>query len=90
MKTRFFYAAHSHSTWPKLFVLSENGIFYCEYLDYMHPATINKQFDFETFSTNDYSYKGYQNIIEIDRATALQKSLTRQANWIQGYLDSLD
>jgi len=56
----------------------------------MHPATINKQFDFETFSTNDYSYKGYQNIIEIDRVTALQKSLTRQANWIQGYLDSLD
>lgn len=89
MKSRFFYGAATHNTWPKLFVLSQSGKFYCEYLDYMKPATVNKSFDFDTFKAEDYKWGGYQTIVEIDEATAKSKVLTRQANWIGRYLDSL-
>lgn len=89
MKTRFFYAAHSHNTWPKLFVLSEDGRLYSEYLDYMRPAIIDESVNFETFKASDYSFGGYQTMVEIDEATAKSKTLTRQPNWIQRYLDGL-
>lgn len=66
MRTRFFYGEATHNTWPKLFVLSEDGRFYCEYLDYMKPATVDKKFDFESFNPKDYSWNGYQAIVEVD------------------------
>ncbi|MCU4177316.1 hypothetical protein [Carboxylicivirga sp. N1Y90] len=89
MKARFFYGAETHNTWPKLFVLTENNKFYCEYLDYMQPTTINETFDFKSFKAEDYTWGGYQSIVEIDESTAKKKVLTRQPNWISGYLDSL-
>ncbi len=89
MKTRFFYGAETHSTWPKLFVLSEDGNFYCEYLDFMKPAKVRLTFDFGTFKAEDYKWSGYQSIVEIDEATAKNKSLTRQPNWIASYLNTL-
>lgn len=89
MKNRFFFGAETHNTWPKLFVLSQDGTFYCEYLDYMAPATINKSFDFDTFKAENYKWGGYQTIVEIDEETAKSKVLTRQANWIGRYLNSL-
>jgi hypothetical protein len=89
MKNRFFYGAATHNTWPKLFVLSENGIFYCEYLDYMKPATINETYDFNTFKAEDYKWDGYQSIKEIDESTAKSKTLTRQTNWVGQYINSL-
>ncbi len=89
MKTRFFYAPQSFNTWPKLFVLSEDGVLYCEYLDHMAHATIHKKVDFDTFKASDYSYEGYQKMEEIDEATAKSKTLKMQSNWIARYLDGL-
>lgn len=90
MKARFFYGAATHNTWPKIFVLTEDGKFYSEYLDYMKPAEVNKTFDFETFKAQDYKWGGYQSIEEIDETTAKNKTLTRQSNWVARYLSSLN
>lgn len=90
MNARFFYGAATHNTWPKLFVLTEDGKFYSEYLDYMKPARVNENFDFETFNAQDYKWDGYQSIVEIDQSTAKTKTLTRQSNWISRYLSSLN
>jgi hypothetical protein len=89
MKTRFFYAAQSFNTWPKLFVLTEDGRFYCEYLDYMKPARVDLKFDFDNFKAEDYKWGGYQTIVEVDEAKAKSTMLTRQPNWISGYLSKL-
>lgn len=89
MKARFFYGAACYSTWPKLFVLTEDGRFYCEYLDYMKSTIEDLKFDFDSFKSEDYKWGGYQTIIEIDEATAKSKSLTRQVNWINRYLSHL-
>ncbi len=88
MEARFFYGASTHNTWPKLFVLTSDGKFYCEYLDFMKPARVNLSFDFSTFKAEDYKWDGYQSIVEIDEATAKSKTLTRQTNWISTYLNS--
>ena len=90
MKTRFFYGAATHNTWAKVFVLSEDGRFYCEYLNYMNPARVNLKFDFNTFKAEDYKWGGYQSIVEIDESTAKTKILTSQSNWISRYLSSLN
>jgi hypothetical protein len=89
MRKRFFYGAETHNTWPKLFVLTDDGKFYCEYLDYMKPATIQENFDFDTFKAEQYTWSGYQTIVEIDEATAKNKTLKRQSNWIAQYIDNL-
>ena len=89
MRTRFFYAEECFNTWPKLFVLTEDGKFYCEYLDYMVPTRIVKQFDFDSFKESDYQFEGYQTIREISREDALNVNLTRQMNWIWSYLNRL-
>lgn len=89
MKARFFYGAPTHNTWSKLFVLTEDGKFHCKYLDYMKSATVNKNFDFDTFKEEDYKWDGYQTIIEIDESTAKMKTLTKQGNWISSYLNNL-
>ncbi|WP_282037875.1 hypothetical protein [Saccharicrinis aurantiacus] len=89
MKARFFYADETHRTWPKLFVLTENGRFYCEYLDYMNPAKVDLKFDYANFKAEDYLWSGYQSIVEIDEQKAISIPLTRQANWVKGYLSTL-
>lgn len=89
MKARFFYGAETHNTWPKLFVLTEDGKFYCEYLDYMRPAEVNETKDFATFNAEDYRWGGYQSIVEIDEATAKNKTLKRQNNWVGSYLSRI-
>lgn len=95
MNARFFYGEHINhqngkETWAKLFVLTEDGKFYCEYLDYMNPARVNENFDFESFKAQDYKWGGYQSIVEIDESTAKTKTLTRQSNWVARYLSSLN
>lgn len=94
MKARFFYGKHvdhmnGKETWPKLFVLTEDGNFYCEYLDYMRPATVEENCNFTTFKAEDYIWGDYQSITEIDEATAKSTQLTRQENWINNYLSSI-
>jgi hypothetical protein len=89
MKARFFYAAPVYKTWAKLFILTEDGRFYCKYLNYMQPATIELKFDYKTFKEEDYSWSGYQSIKEIDELTAKNTNLTQQENWVEKYLKSL-
>lgn len=89
MKVRFFYGGATHNTWPKLFVLTENGRFYCEYLNYNSPSKVIKEFNFETFKQEDYKWEGYQSIVEIDEQKAKNTRLRNQSNWIERYLNSL-
>ncbi len=87
MKARFFYAPAVYSTWSKLFVLTDDGKFYCEYLDYMRKTKVERQFDFETFKASDYVWGGYQTMTEITQEEAVKKRLNSQANWITRYLN---
>jgi hypothetical protein len=89
MNPRFFYGEACYSTWPKLFVLTQDGRFYCEYLNYMMPAKIDLKFDYKTFKADDYKWDNFQTIVEIDEAKAKSIQLTRQTNWINRYLDNL-
>ena len=89
MKARFFYAPGVYLTWPKLFVLTEDGKFYFEYLDYMRKTKVEKQVDFESFKASDYVWGGYQYMTEITQEEAIGKLLKCQANWITSYLNQL-
>lgn len=93
MKARFFYAPHinhknGRATWSKLFVLTEDGRFYCEYLDYMLPAKVELILDFNSFKASDYRWGGYQYLLEITKGEAISKRLIRQINWVDSYLSS--
>ena len=87
MEARFFYGAATHRTWPKLFVLTEDGILYTQFLDFMSPKSMENTFDFKTFEATDYSWSDYQSLVEIDEETAKSKNLTKQSNWIESYLN---
>jgi hypothetical protein len=89
MNIRFFYASNAHNTWPKIFVLTEDGKFYSEYLNFMKPAVVNEKFEFISFKAEDYKWGGYQAIVEIDEKVAKSKVLKRQVNWVERYLNSL-
>lgn len=91
MNARFFYAPYmlhekGTETWPKLFVLTDDDVLYCEYLFYMEQAFISKSFNFESFKANHYSYEGYQHLEEISYQRAQREVLTQQGNWIDRYL----
>lgn len=89
MKARFFHAPAAYRTWPKLFVLTEDNRFYCEYLNFMQPATVDDRKDFNSFKAEDYEWSGYQPIQEVDERTAKTINLTMQSNWVERYLDRL-
>lgn len=86
MKARFFIADACYSTWTKVFVLTEDGTLYSQYLNYMQLQIINKKVDFKTFKAIDYSFGNYQHLREVDEATAIAQPLTRQKNWVKEYL----
>ncbi|GHF02950.1 hypothetical protein [Thalassotalea profundi] len=86
-KYRFFYAKESHKTWPKLFVLSNDGVLYCEYLDHYNPTVFKEQVEYSTFDADKFKWNGYQTIVEIDRNTAVETKLTKQPNWVLNYIN---
>lgn len=92
MNARFFIAPAVNNngidTWKKLFVLTSDNTLYCEYLEFKRPATINVEFDYETFKASDYSWgRGkFQHLREIEYETARLEKLTSQINWIDEYL----
>lgn len=88
MHTRFFLAEAIYRTWPKLFVLTEDGLLYSEYKEFNNNAKVEKQFDFDTFRSEDYNWGGYQTLVEIDKSIAISYKLTKQKNWVQKYLES--
>ncbi len=87
MKARFFYGAATHNTWPKVFVLTEDGRFYSEFLTFMKLVMLEKNFDFISFKVDDYKWGGYQSIVEIDEIKAKSIILISQSNWVFKYLD---
>lgn len=92
MNVRFFVAPavtnNGLNTWKKLFVLTKDNKLYCEYLEYNNPAAVNKEFDFVSFKSSDYSWGAgkFQHLKEIDYETAKNEILTNQKNWIDTYL----
>jgi len=57
MKFRIFYAPQVLGTWEKVFVLTENGALYCEYLMRFIPDTIKKEkIDYVDFKPSDFSW----------------------------------
>lgn len=87
MKLRFFYAPKRNLKWQKLFVLSEDGILYSEYLDFMVPGIfMSRNNDFKSFKPDDFKFSDIQEIIEIDQSTAIETRLYRQKNWVNEYI----
>jgi hypothetical protein len=87
MKVRFFYANAVYATWSKLFVLTEDNVFYSEYKNHNKISKIELKFDFSLFNETDYQFRGYQSIIEISQEKALSTTLRAQSNWILSYLN---
>ncbi len=57
MKFRIFYAPQVFNTWEKLFVLTSDGVLYCEYLFKFALNVINEtNINYETFAPKDYSW----------------------------------
>jgi hypothetical protein len=86
MKARFFYAPQIFSTWPKLFILTEDGKLYTEYLYRFNLIKLEQQVDFVNFNSDAFKFEGYQPLQEITQDEALQVQLVKQNNWIQSYL----
>jgi hypothetical protein len=93
MRFRFFYSPHmvhqnGRETWPKIFVLSEGGLLYCEYLNWMNLSTFKKEVEFDKFDPSRFKWADYQPLSEISKEEALAVSLIQQGNWVSRYLDS--
>tara|TARA_Y100000589_G_C27175001_1_gene638330 strand:- start:1090 stop:1761 length:672 start_codon:yes stop_codon:yes gene_type:complete len=86
MKARLFKADAIYKTWPKIYILTEDGLLYSEYLDYLKPSVDKQNFSFDSFSENDYSFGDYQKLSEIDEKTARKFRLVQQDNWVDSYL----
>ena len=96
MKARFFIADPVHRTWPKLAVLTADGVFYSEYLAWMKPVVFRKEgFDFGSFKSDDFAFgseehgNAYQSIREVDYEEAINFQLNSQQNWVKAYIEKL-
>lgn len=87
-KTRFFYAPAIHRTWPKIFVLTEDGLLYCEYLEQNKVNKFNKRVSNIDFDEGEFKWGGYQSMHEIEKPEAISVKLTNQNNWVLSYLDN--
>jgi hypothetical protein len=86
MNARFFYADACYNTWPKLYVLTEDGKLFSRYLFFMEPATDTQHVDFHSFKASDYSWGGYQSLKEISYSKAIETKLRCQPNWVAAYM----
>lgn len=86
MKARFFYAPQIFSTWPKLFILTEDGKLYTEFLNRFKLIKSEQEVDFVNFNSDAFKFEGYQPLQEITHDEALQVQLVKQNNWIQSYI----
>lgn len=83
---RFFYAEQTFKTWPKLFILTEDNLFYSEYLDNLTLKILKLKYNFKTFKDSDYKFRDYQKITEISKEEALKVKLIEQENWLVNLL----
>lgn len=93
LQARYFIADAIHKTWSKIAVLTSDGVLYSEYLYFNNPKTFKREgIDFTSFHASDFSFSEdehghcYQPLREATREQAEAFSLTRQTNWIAGYL----
>ena len=96
LRVRFFIADAVHRTWPKIAVLTPDGVLYSEYLAYMKPIVFRKEgFDFDSFKEQDFSFGseehgfGYQALREVTFEQACEFQLMRQENWVRRHVSSL-
>ena len=94
MKVRFFVADGIHKTWPKIAVLTEEGVLYSEYLAWMKPVIFRKEgFDFESFKSDDFAFgeeehgNAYQALREVKYEEAANFQLNSQGNWVKSYIE---
>ena len=87
MKARFFKADAIYRTWPKIYILTEDGILYSEYLDYLKTVVYKQKKKFDSFSEDDYSFREYQKLSEINEKTARKFRFIQQDNWVDSYLN---
>ena len=90
MEARFFIADASYNTWKKIYVLTSDGTLYSEYLNHMNSATDRKTVDYSSFSQEDYSFGGYQNLREVCKSEASSAMLIKQGNWVSSYLNRIE
>ena len=95
LKARYFIADAIHKTWPKIAVLTPNGVLYSEYLHFMKPRTFKREgISFICFKPSDFRFgadehgHGYQPLREVTREQAQAFKLTSQSNWVARYLSS--
>jgi hypothetical protein len=96
VSVRFFIADQVFKTWPKLAVLSSDGVFYSEYLAWMKLVVVKKEgIDFDSFKPEEFSFgeqehgSGYQPIREVSYREASNFGLISQDNWIDTYLSKI-
>ena len=96
MKIRFFVADGIHKTWPKIAVLTEDGVLYSEYLAWMKPVVFRKEgFEFESFKSEDFAFgeeehgNAYQPLREVGYEEAANFQLNSQGNWVTRYIEEL-
>ncbi|MCL1143219.1 DUF1643 domain-containing protein [Shewanella gaetbuli] len=87
---RFFYAKKTYNTWPKLFVLSDDGVLYSEYLNHNKLTIYKESVSCSGFDDNQFKWEGYQPIVEINRGEALCTRLTNQVNWVEQYMQTYE
>lgn len=92
-KARFFIAEGVYRTWPKVAVLTDDGVLYSEYLTYMKPTKFQQaNFDFNTFTGSDFSFgekehgRAYQPLREVSFQEAANFPLRSQVNWVKKYV----
>lgn len=97
LQARFFIADAIYNTWSKIAVLTSDGVFYSQYLHFMNLKVFKREgFEFHSFEASDFSFgadehgHGYQPIREVTREQAHSFQLTRQTNWVAGYLDKIN
>lgn len=57
MKFRIFYAPQVFKTWEKVYVLTNDGKLYCEYLDHFNPSEIiQNNLDYTNFAPKSFSW----------------------------------
>lgn len=96
LKARYFIADGIFKTWPKIAVLTSDGVLYSQYLHFMRLKIFKREgIDFESFNASDFSFgadehgHNYQPIREVTREQAKSYRLTQQGNWLEGYLSKI-
>lgn len=86
MKARYFFAPYIFNTWPKVAILTSDGVLYSNYKVNLKLEIHEEKVDYKSFKVKDFMFRGYQPIFEISKEEALNAKLIEQENWVKDYL----